>query len=91
MGIIIMFYSNEHEPIHIHAIYNGSKIRVSFYFRDGKIYRTTYTPENGTFAANKLKQLKQLVSVHKYSIAAMWADYFIYKKAPVFKKINIQL
>ena len=29
LGILIFFYSNEHEPIHVHAKYNGCESKLS--------------------------------------------------------------
>ena len=42
LGIVIMFYSDEHEQIHVHAVYNNNTVKVSFFIKDGKIYRVTY-------------------------------------------------
>ena len=79
-GIIIKFYSNEHEPIHVHAYYNDAEIKVSFFIRDGKIYRTTYVLEHGIFPINKEKQLKKLIRKHKDDIVKLWVDFFVLKK-----------
>ncbi|MCX6249230.1 MAG: DUF4160 domain-containing protein [Bacteroidetes bacterium] len=37
LGILIFFYSNEHEPIHVHGKYNGFESKAEFYIVDGKI------------------------------------------------------
>ena len=37
LGIILFFYSNEHEPIHVHATYNSFESKAEFYIIDGKI------------------------------------------------------
>jgi len=79
-GIIIKFFSNEHEPIHVHAYYNDAEIKVSFFIKDGKIYRTTYVLEHGNFPINKEKQLKKLISKHKDDIVKLWVDFFVLKK-----------
>ncbi len=36
-GIIFLFYSNEHKPIHIHAVYNEYESKIEFYFDKGKL------------------------------------------------------
>jgi len=36
-GIIIMFYSNEHEPIHVHGKYQGSESKAEFIIEDGEV------------------------------------------------------
>ena len=37
LGILIFFYSNEHEPIHVHGNYNGLESKAEFLIVDGKI------------------------------------------------------
>lgn len=39
LGIIIMFYSNEHEPMHVHGKYQGFESKAEFIIVDGKIIR----------------------------------------------------
>lgn len=80
LGIIIRFYSNEHEPIHVHATYGNSVVKVSFFLKDGKIYRTTFVEEKGTFPPKKMKQLKKFVSIYKLKIVYRWEQYFIWKQ-----------
>ena len=36
-GLILMFYSNEHEPIHVHVIYNEFESKVDFIIENGVI------------------------------------------------------
>ena len=79
LGIVIRFYSNEHEPIHVHAIYDGNIIKVEFLIKDGKIYRTNYKPVKGSFSPAKLKQLKSFISIFKNKIVWTWDKYFIWK------------
>ena len=37
LGIIIMFYSNEHEPIHVHGKYQGLESKAEFIIKEGVI------------------------------------------------------
>jgi len=37
LGVLIFFYSNEHEPIHVHGKYEGLESKAEFYIVDGKI------------------------------------------------------
>ncbi|MBR3947340.1 MAG: DUF4160 domain-containing protein [Bacteroidales bacterium] len=76
-GVGLWFWSNEHDPIHIHARSGGAVIVVKLYVRDGKVYRVTYTPDKGKFAADKEKALRELVSSMKENLREAWIDYFI--------------
>jgi hypothetical protein len=88
MGIEIFFYSKEHEPIHIHAKYNESIIRVSFFIKENEIYKTTYTEVFGSFPKNKLNTLKKFISEYKYEIVKSWIDFFIMGGKPKVEKIT---
>ncbi len=35
LGIAIMFYSNEHEPIHVHGKYQGYESKADFIIDNG--------------------------------------------------------
>ena len=37
LGIVLYFYSNEHEPIHVHAEYAEFESKAEFYIINGKI------------------------------------------------------
>ncbi len=80
LGIVIRFFSDEHDPIHIHAIYNGISVKVAFYIKDGKISRITYTETYGKFPPSKMQVLKEFVSKYKQDIVEKWQDYFIWHK-----------
>ena len=36
-GLIILFYSNEHEPIHVHCKYQGKESKAEIIFENGKV------------------------------------------------------
>ena len=88
LGIVIMFYSDEHEPTHVHAVYNNNIVKVSFFIKDGKIYRVTYKDLYGKFSSAKLKQLKKFVSTYKEKIVTAWDSYFIWKSKVKFERIT---
>ena len=37
LGIIILFYSNEHEPIHVHGKYQGQESKAEFIIENGMV------------------------------------------------------
>lgn len=91
LGIFIVFYSNEHHPIHVHARFQDAVVKVSFFLKEGRIYRTAYKLEKGNFPPAKMKALKKFVSVYKYHILRRWNTYFIWKKSIKFEKITKKL
>jgi hypothetical protein len=91
LGIVISFFSDEHEPIHVHAEYNGNVVKVSFFIKDGKIYRTTYSEITGKFPPAKMKVLKKFISLYKDNIIQEWTNFFILKKKVNFERITTKL
>lgn len=36
-GLIVFFYANEHEPVHVHGQYQGRETKAEIIILDGKI------------------------------------------------------
>ncbi len=90
-GIVIYFGSKEHNPIHVHAEYNGAIVKISFTMKEGKITRTTYEKDTGEFPPAKLKDLKAFVKTFKYKIVDAWCDYFVRHITPKCTNITIKV
>ena len=90
-GIIFKFYSNDHEPIHIHAEYNKNIVKVTFHQRDGQVYRITYKVITSKFPAAKLTEVKRFCSLMKYNIIDKWRDYFINHKPVSCQNVTIKI
>ena len=60
LGILIFFYSNEHEPIHVHGKYDGFESKAGFYIIDGKITEIKIKPikSNKPLTGKKIKRLQ---------------------------------
>ena len=91
LGIAIMFYSNEHRPIHIHAVYNENVIKVSFFIENEKIKNITYEETHGKFSNSKMKDLKKFIDAYKEKLIQAWIDFFILNKDSSFERITKKL
>jgi hypothetical protein len=76
LGIVIKFWSNEHEPIHIHAEYKGSVMIVKLYVKNGVVTHVRYEPHIGKFPPAKINDLKTFVSANKNALLLAWIQYF---------------
>ena len=65
LGIIIMFYSNEHEPIHVHGKFQGMESKAELIIVDGKIVDVLIKEVAGRppLEAVKLRDFKHFVSL----------------------------
>ena len=81
-GLIILFYSNEHEPIHVHCKHQGKESKAEIIFEDGKFVEVRITEVKGKAPLDQqnIKKLKKLVEVYRDDIVRKWVDFFVYNK-----------
>ena len=82
LGISILFYSNEHEPIHVHGKYQGCESKAEFIIMDGKISQILIKNVKGKQAlpVNELREFQEFTEAFKNEIVQRWVDYFIFHK-----------
>ena len=90
LGIIIFFYSNEHEPIHVHAKKGEFESKAEFYLEDGIIYEIKISNIKGIkpLKGKDLINFKEFLTVYSEKIVEKWIDYFVYHKDIKFERIN---
>jgi len=90
LGILIFFYSNEHEPIHVHGKHGGFESKAEFYIVEGKIVEIKIKPVKGLkpLTDSKLNDFKEFLENYADKIVQKWIDYFVLHKDVVFEKIN---
>jgi hypothetical protein len=93
LGILIFFYSNEHEPIHVHGKYDNTESKAEFYIVDGKIVEIKIKPIKGLkpLTGSKLRDFKDFLGEYADKIVQKWIDYFVYHKDIEFEKINTRI
>ena len=93
LGIVIFFYSNEHEPIHVHATFDGKENKAEFFIIDGEISEITIKLVSGkkSLDTNKLKDFEKFLEVYGDEIIRKWIDYFVYHKNVSFERITKKL
>jgi len=93
LGILLFFYSNEHEPIHVHAKYGREESKAEFIIIDGKIVEIKIKPIKGSkpLTGAKLKDFEDFLEAYADKIIQKWIDYFVYHKDIPFEKINTRI
>lgn len=83
LGIVIMFYSNEHEPIHVHGKFQGMESKAEFVIVNGEVVDIIIKEVKGreSLELKKLKEFKSFVMLFSDQIVQKWVDYFIYHKS----------
>lgn len=93
LGLILRFFSNEHEPIHIHAFYKECQTKIEFTIENGIITMINYKKVQGydMLPKEKMKDLKKIIDIYKYDIIQMWIKFFVLREKIVCKKITSKL
>jgi len=93
LGILVFFYSNGHEPIHVHGKYDGFESKAEFYIADGKIIEIKIKQIRGVrpLTGTRLKDFEDFLEKYADKIVLKWIDYFVYHKDVEFEKINTRI
>ena len=85
----MFFYSNEHEPIHVHGRYGDFESKIEIILKNGAVDRIKLQKVAGKKAlpATQSKHFKNLATLLADEIVQSWVNYFIYHKQLVPKKI----
>ena len=79
-GLVILFYSNEHEPIHVHCKYQEQESKAEIIYTNGKFEKILLknVPGKEPLDSNNLKKFKKIVELYRDDIVRKWIDFFIY-------------
>jgi hypothetical protein len=90
LGILLYFYSNEHEPIHVHARKGEKESKAEFIIRNGEIIEIRIQQVKGLspLGKNDMKIFKEFLAVFADKIVQKWIDYFILHKDVEFERIT---
>jgi len=82
LGIVIYFYSNEHDPIHVHGQYNGSEVKAEFVVEDGQVVEIIFKSVHNRkpLSDTQLSDFSAFVEKYANEIVKKWVDYFVYNK-----------
>ena len=89
-GFIFFFYSNEHEPIHVHVMHNGCQSIFELIMMDGELVEIRVREKAGEDPLpNKDKKIAEAF-IRKYckNIIQKWVKFFVMKQA--VKSTNIK-
>ena len=92
-GLVVFFYTNEHEPIHVHGEFQGGHARAEVFLKNGKILRIVFSNISGKrpLPGAKMKDFRALVKAKADDIVRRWIEYFVFKKHSQPEIINRKL
>ncbi len=83
-GIIFLFYSHDHEPVHIHARKAGRESKAEIMIENGVIISIKIKNVQGKLPliGSDMKNFKAFVEWKKEDIRQKWIDFYINKITP---------
>lgn len=88
-----MFYSNEHEPVHVHGKFQGRESRAEIILVAGVVEEIRYTGVAGRapLDTNELRFFQEIVTAKADEIVSKWIDYFVLHKSISSERITKRL
>lgn len=82
-GFIFYFYSNEHEPIHVHVQHGSQESIFELIMMDGKLIEIRVREKLGKLPLSGKEKRTAMEFIEKYhkNIIEKWVKFFVMKKA----------
>jgi hypothetical protein len=82
LGIMVLFYSNEHEPIHVHGKRQDRETKAELVVENGRVIEIVYSQVKGRLSLDNqdLKNFQILTEHYADEIVQKWIDYFVLHK-----------
>ena len=89
-GITVLFYSNEHEPVHVHGKFQGRESKAELLIENGKVLKIILRPVKGRepLQPTNLKDFENFVNSYSDKIVQKWIDYFVLHKKVLCENID---
>ncbi len=82
-GFIFYFYSNEHEPIHVHVLHGGKESIFDLIMMNGLLVDVVVREKRGAEPLSEKDKHTATAFIHKYhkNIIEKWIKFFVMKQA----------
>jgi Domain of unknown function (DUF4160) len=92
-GLLIMFYANEHEPVHVHGKSQGREARAEIIIIDGLVRDIRFSDMAGRppLEPTEMRYFEELVRARANDIVAKWIDFFVLHKSITPERITRRL
>lgn len=79
-GLVFLFYSQDHEPIHIHGKYQDTESKAEIIFENSKFKEVVIKEVQGKkpLDIQNLKKFRKIVELYRDDIIRKWIDFFVY-------------
>ena len=81
-GFVFYFYSNEHEPIHVHVIHGDCETIFELILSNGELVDVRKRLKQGkpALTSKDVKIAEMFIEKYSKNIIDKWVKFFVYKK-----------
>ena len=92
-GLIVLFYANEHDPVHVHGKCQGREYRAEILVVNGTVTGIRYAGVAGRLPleVNEMRYFEEVVAARADDIVAKWIDFFVLHKPVKSERITRRL
>ncbi len=92
-GFVFLFYSNEHDPIHVHVQHNQHESVFEIIMENGNVKEIRCRDKRGVppLPSKDLKIAEKFVRAYANNIVEKWVNFFVRKKRVVCTNITKKL
>jgi hypothetical protein len=82
LGIEILFFSNDHLPVHVHGIYQDAECKAEIYMMNGEVQRIEFLQIKGAkeLPGQQQQDFEDLVRAKAPEIVNSWIEFFVLQK-----------
>lgn len=91
-GLVFFFYSNDHEPVHLHVRYQDTESKLVFVdTRNGLTLESHKVKGKKPLSRKHLQAATDLVYPKRTEIVRLWEDFFVHGRKIKCEKITEKL
>ena len=90
-GLIFLFYSNDHLPVHVHVKNADFESKFEFIYEDGKLADIKIIKTRNQLNEKQTKDSLKFIKKYHKQISEKWYEFFVLNKTPKFRKITTKL
>ena len=82
-GLIVMFYANEHDPVHVHGKCQGRETTADLVIIDGLVKEIRFLRQSGRLplSDSEKRYFEEIVNAKADDIVKKWIDFFVLHKS----------
>ena len=92
-GFVFFFYSNEHEPIHVHVVKGELAMVFELILMNGELVeiRQRYATGRTPLTEKDIRIAEEFIQVYYKQIVRKWMDFFVLKKQIRCTEVKVKI